>query len=638
VKKHFVIRYLLFISTAVLISNQVKAQHVNDINSVVQRVIDRNIETIIPHYTDSIKLNEYLENISRCNQTRNDSALIYAYKAIFLAEKSGFVKKISVTLQKLGQYFMLKEDFANAIRCFINALKIEEKLNNEGRMADLNDELARVYYYQEIFGKALEYHEKALAIYQNMKDTINIAKVLSHIGSLYDSREYCEQRSPEQKQNDLKFALDYLNQSIILSGKKGNMDGVSNGYDAISAVYNRMNKPEIAIDYIAKALAFYREKKYQEKMANSLYSMGLIYNKLHKYDQALVCFNEAKEISLSDKYMDGIQYLYEAIAQTYDYLKGYKNARNYYIKYMTIRDSVYNNEKSRQIFELETKYQAEKKQSEIENLTLVKQQRTMVIYFLVALLMIISLLSWMYFRNIRNKKIIADQKLEIKEKQLHELEKERQLVAAKSVLQGEEAERARLAGDLHDGLGGLLSGVKLKLSFMKENAVITSENLEHFNHALNLLDDSITEMRRVAQNLMPETLMHYGLRIALNDFIRQVVPEGLPQISFNTFGEDLRFDKELEITVYRVTQELVTNAVKHAHAKQIDIQLFTEKDRVCIQVIDDGIGYENEKSNATKKGHGLKNIDDRVTAFNGRYEILSQPGKGTESTIEFLIS
>jgi len=638
VKKHFVIRYLLFISTAVLISNQVKAQHVNDINSVVQRVIDRNIETIIPHYTDSIKLNEYLENISRCNQTRNDSALIYAYKAIFLAEKSGFVKKISVTLQKLGQYFMLKEDFANAIRCFINALKIEEKLNNEGRMADLNDELARVYYYQEIFGKALEYHEKALAIYQNMKDTINIAKVLSHIGSLYDSREYCEQRSPEQKQNDLKFALDYLNQSIILSGKKGNMDGVSNGYDAISAVYNRMNKPEIAIDYIAKALAFYREKKYQEKMANSLYSMGLIYNKLHKYDQALVCFNEAKEISLSDKYMDGIQYLYEAIAQTYDYLKGYKNARNYYIKYMTIRDSVYNNEKSKQIFELETKYQAEKKQSEIENLTLVKQQRTMVIYFLVALLMIISLLSWMYFRNIRNKKIIADQKLEIKEKQLHELEKERQLVAAKSVLQGEEAERARLAGDLHDGLGGLLSGVKLKLSFMKENAVITSENLEHFNHALNLLDDSITEMRRVAQNLMPETLMHYGLRIALNDFIRQVVPEGLPQISFNTFGEDLRFDKELEITVYRVTQELVTNAVKHAHAKQIDIQLFTEKDRVCIQVIDDGIGYENEKSNATKKGHGLKNIDDRVTAFNGRYEILSQPGKGTESTIEFLIS
>ena len=173
---------------------------------------------------------------------------------------------------------------------------------------------------------------------------------------------------------------------------------------------------------------------------------------------------------------------------------------------------------------------------------------------------------------------------------------------------------------------------------MKENAIITSENLSHFNHALDLLDISITEMRRVAHNLMPETLIHYGLRIALNDFIKQVAPEGLPLIRFNTFGEDLRFDKDLEITIYRVTQELVTNAVKHAKAKLIDIQLFTEKARICVQVIDNGVGFDLEKPNPSKKGNGLKNIHDRVTAFNGQFEILSQPGKGTECTLEFLIS
>jgi signal transduction histidine kinase len=617
---------------------RVSAQHVDDINFVVQRLINRDIKTIVPHHQDSIKVNEYLKNITRCIATRNDSALIYANHAIILAEKAGLVKKISVALQELGQYFMTKEDFADAISCFINALKIEEKLNDERRVADLNDELARVYYYQEIFAKALEYHEKAIVIYQNLKDTINIAKVLSHIGSLHLSREYCEQRSPEQIQSDCKIAIDYFDQSIILCEKKGNLDGVANGYDGISAVYNRMNKPEIAIDYIGKALTFYQKNRNTEKISNALYSMGLIYNRLQKYDQALRCFNESNEIALQEKYTDGIQFLYGQIAQTHVNLKDYKNAYNYYLKYMIIRDSVYNKEKSQQIFELETKYQTEKKQDEIKNLTLVKRQRTLVIYILIASLLLGFLVSWMYFRNIRNKKIIADQKLEIKEKQLLELEKERQLVAAKSVLQGEEAERARLAGDLHDGLGGLLSGVKLKLSFMKENAIITSENLVHFNHALDLLDDSITEMRRVAHNLMPETLMHYGLRTALNDFINQVAPGGSPLIRFNTFGEDLRFDKELEITVYRVTQELATNSIKHAHAKQIDIQLFTEKDRVCIQVIDNGIGFEPEKPDTTKKGHGLKNINDRVTAFNGRCEILSQPGKGTESTIEFLIS
>lgn len=173
---------------------------------------------------------------------------------------------------------------------------------------------------------------------------------------------------------------------------------------------------------------------------------------------------------------------------------------------------------------------------------------------------------------------------------------------------------------------------------MKENAIITSENLVHFNHALDLLDLSITEMRRVAHNLMPETLMHYGVRTALNDFIKQVAPEGFPQIRFNTFGEDLRFSKELEITVYRITQELVTNAVKHSNAQQVDIQLFTENDRICVQVIDNGIGFDPEQLDPSKKGNGLKNINDRVTAFNGQFEILSQPGKGTESTIEFLIS
>ena len=173
---------------------------------------------------------------------------------------------------------------------------------------------------------------------------------------------------------------------------------------------------------------------------------------------------------------------------------------------------------------------------------------------------------------------------------------------------------------------------------MKENAIITSENLAHFNHALDLLNTSITEMRRVAHNLMPETLMHYGLQTALTDFIKQVEPEGLPIIRFNTFGDDLRYDKELEITLYRISQELITNALKHAHAKQIDIQLFTEGNRICVQIIDNGIGFDPERLDPSKKGKGLKNIRDRVTAFNGRFEILSEHGNGTESTIEFLIS
>jgi len=637
-RNHIFLRFTVLLFVNYLIIVQVNAQPTKTDDAVIDGLLTKRMESRTVQNQDSILVNKSLGKAAKFSEARNDSALFYANLAISQAEKAGLISKISVALQKKGHYYEIKEDYKTANSCFINALKIEEKLNDEKRIADLNDELGGIYYFQEIFSKSLTYYEKALAIYQGLNDTLSVAKALSHVGSLYNSREYCEKRSTEQLQTDYETALDYYQRSLNLYEKKDFQEGIIHLWLCIGNVYRRMGKPEKALGYVQKALEYYRKTNNTESLAETLYTMGFVYNKLLKYDLALNCFTESKEIDIHYNYLDGIQFLYEAIAQTYDYLKDYKNARNYYIKYMTIRDSVYNNEKSRQIFELETKYQTEKKQNEIENLILVKQQRTLVIYILIASLIVVSMLSWMYFRNIRNKKIIADQKLEIKEQQLLELEKERQLVAAKSVLQGEEAERARLASDLHDGLGGLLSGVKLKLSFMKENAIITSENLAHFNHALDLLDASITEMRRVAHNLMPETLMHYGLQTAINDFIKQVAPEGLPLIKFNTFGDDLRFDKELEITVYRVTQELITNSVKHSNAKLIDIQLFTEKERICVQVNDNGIGFDPAKLDPSKKGSGLNTMRNRITAFNGQFEILSQPGKGTETTLEFLIS
>ena len=637
-RNHIFLRFTVLLFVNYLIIVQVNAQSTKTDDAVIDGLLTKRIESRTVQNQDSILVNKSLGKAAKFSEARNDSVLFYANLAISQAEKAGLISKISVALQKKGHYYEIKEDYKTANSCFINALKIEEKLNDEKRIADLNDELGGIYYFQEIFSKSLTYYEKALAIYQGLNDTLSVAKALSHVGSLYNSREYCEKRSTEQLQTDYETALDYYQRSLNLYEKKDFQEGIIHLWLCIGNVYRRMGKPEKALGYVQKALEYYRKTNNTESLAETLYTMGFVYNKLLKYDLALNCFTESKEIDIHYNYLDGIQFLYEAIAQTYDYLKDYKNARNYYIKYMTIRDSVYNNEKSRQIFELETKYQTEKKQNEIENLILVKQQRTLVIYILIASLIVVSMLSWMYFRNIRNKKIIADQKLEIKEQQLLELEKERQLVAAKSVLQGEEAERARLASDLHDGLGGLLSGVKLKLSFMKENAIITSENLAHFNHALDLLDASIAEMRRVAHNLMPETLMHYGLQTAINDFIKQVAPEGLPLIKFNTFGDDLRFDKELEITVYRVTQELITNSVKHSNAKLIDIQLFTEKERICVQVNDNGIGFDPAKLDPSKKGSGLNTMRNRITAFNGQFEILSQPGKGTETTLEFLIS
>jgi signal transduction histidine kinase len=614
------------------------SQSNEDLNLLLENLLKKDFRQIQEIKADSISIEHLIVNANRCVKNRNDSAYSYAFQAVFQAEKAGLFYKIPDALEILGEYSMSKENFTEATSRYLQALKLEEKLGDQKRMADFYDLLWSVYFYQEIFPKALEYNQQALKIYQNLKDTINIAKVLDHLGSLYNSRQYCEKRTSDETKADFELALNYYQQSLNLLEKKNYKEGIVNAWSNIGNQYRRMGELDKALYYVQKAVDYYKQTNNFERLPATTRMLGLIYSRNQQYDLALEWLLESQKIGEREKRTDGIQFLYEDIARTYECQGDYKNSLIYYKKYMILRDSIYNNEKSKQIFELETKYQAEKKQSEIKRLILVKKQRTLVIYILVASLFLVTLFSYTFFRNIRNKKIIADQKLEIKEKQLLELEKERQLTAAKSVLQGEEAERSRLAGDLHDGLGGMLTGVKLKLSSMKENSIITSENLANFNHALDLLDTSITEMRRVAHNLMPETLMHYGLKTALTDFIKQVSPNEPPKITLSTFGEDLRYVKELEITVYRITQELATNALKHAQADQIDIQVFTETDRVCVQVIDNGIGFETGNLDSTKNGKGLKNIQDRVTAFNGRFEILSEPAKGTETTLEFLIS
>ena len=430
--KSQLVKWCLIVSSFVLFGVfQGFSQSSEEINSLVENILKRDFRQIHTNQADMVFTNKLQEKVKKYTETRNDSAQFFAFQAVIVAEKAGLVSHISKALEGLGEYCMTKENFSEAINSYILALKLEEKLGNQRRVADMYDLLGAVYFYQEIFPKALDYNQKALTIYLNLKDTLNMAKVLSHLGSLYTSHEYCEKRTADQTKEDYQMALNYYQQSLKLLETKNVQEGIVNAWSNIGNLYRRMGELDKALQYVQRAVNYYRQTSNINRLPAAIRMLGQIYNRQQKYDLALACLLESKEIGEREKRTDGIQFLYEDIAQTYENQKDYKNSLKYYKKYMTLRDSIYNNEKSQQVFELETKYQAEKKQDEIEKLTLVKQQRTLVIYILIASFLIVSLLGWTYFRNIRNKKIIADQKLEIKEKQLLELEKERQLIAAK---------------------------------------------------------------------------------------------------------------------------------------------------------------------------------------------------------------
>ncbi len=637
-------RFLLVSALAVvLLTNKTNAQNLDSISVLIDRmVIEKATKSPklksnpASYRADTLKISKYLST-ARGFQTENyDSLLFFAQKALKLSLKITDLPGISRSIQILGRYYMMKEDYQNAGKCFLKSLFIEEKLNNLLRIADLNDELGTIYLYQEIFNKALPYFTSALAVYEKNHDTTNMAKVYSHLGSLYLSREYCEQRTTPQKKDDFIKALNFYEKTVMLCTKIGYKPLIINSYVNIAATYNKLDKPEKALVYLNQAVDYYRKTKNRSRLAGSLHTLGITYYKAKKFSLSVKALEESEKLSVDNKYTEGIQYLYESMAQTYEAAHEYKNAYKYYIKYMTIRDSLVTSEKAKQLFELETRFQTEKKEKEIIKLTAEKREKNLLLFALSGSILLLAVSGYFIVKNIRNKKLIAEQTLEIKEQYIQDLEKERQLVATKSVLKGEESERSRMARDLHDGLGGLLSGVKINLSSMKGNSIITSENAQAFDHAIKLLDTSISELRRVAHNLMPETLNHYGLKTALNDFIVEMSKNPSTKLTFSFFGADIRFESQLELTAYRIAQELVNNSMKHSGAAKIDLQLIADIDRICIQVVDNGKGFDTKGS--SRDGKGLVSIRDRVTANNGRFEIESTQGEGTEATVEFLLS
>ena len=153
------------------------------------------------------------------------------------------------------------------------------------------------------------------------------------------------------------------------------------------------------------------------------------------------------------------------------------------------------------------------------------------------------------------------------------------------------------------------------------------ENVQRFNHALNAIEESVLELQRVAYNMVPDSLVRYGLKVSLTDFCNEIA-----NAEFHYFGNDERLEAKFETMVYRTVCELVNNALKHAKARRIIVQIVHEIDRLAITVQDDGCGFDMSKINGAFLD---KNIHNRVRLYNGFIDVWSKPGAGTETNIEF---
>ena len=203
------------------------------------------------------------------------------------------------------------------------------------------------------------------------------------------------------------------------------------------------------------------------------------------------------------------------------------------------------------------------------------------------------------------------------------------------MIEGQEKERKRLAIDLHDGLGGRLSGISLNLSKLDKDEPKEYPK-KQLRKVMKDLDDSLSELRSIARNMMPETLVKFGLQAALKDYCSSMTG-GETKVTLQFYGSDKGIDLNQQVTMYRVIQELINNAIKHANASEVLVQYMREGNQVDITVEDNGVGFKKEIAETVDSGMGLSNLKTRVAYLKGEMDFQSEENEGTTVNVHINI-
>lgn len=232
-------------------------------------------------------------------------------------------------------------------------------------------------------------------------------------------------------------------------------------------------------------------------------------------------------------------------------------------------------------------------------------------------------------KNLQQQKIIQDLKAEMQRQMLE------------SALEVQEVERVRIAKDLHDEVGAMLSVTKMSFNQLLRKLDNADDLATMGKQTRELLEQSISQVRRISKELVPSTLEEFGLISSIDEFIQKVhLASASTSFIFSHEGIDVkqRFDKKIELTIYRLIQELVNNALKHAEANEISLKLTTKNNKIIFNFTDDGKGFDFEaKRKDPKSGLGMRNMESRLSVINGTLEIKSAIGKGTKTHIEIPI-
>ena len=553
----------------------------------------------------SQKIKAYLTFEEKYGLQNFDEMLRIGNEGVELARNNGDFISVAEFQRFIGQAYYFKGQFEIAAKNYYSSINLLEKTGEKRKLALAYNELAKLYRKTRDLSRSLETYDKALVIFKYLNDRAGIAMIMNESGVVF---EYAEQYAK---------AIERYSASLQINKVLKDSIGIAYALSNIAGVYTIQKKYDIAEEYLLQVLQI-------RKILKDSFALALTYSDISTTYAAMNSFSIAKNfIDTSNQIADRMNYPelkqnnYALLADMAKKTGDYQIALNYYQKSTAIRDSLFTLSKTKQIEELNTQYETVKKEQKIKEQQDHITQQNILIIGAALLSILIILLAYTQYRRTKWKQEAKMQLAILKQQEL----------ATKAVLEAEENERIRIAKDLHDGIGQMMSVAKMNLSTMEEELNLDAGKKIKMERIISLVDESCKELRSVSHNLMPNALLKAGLAAAVREFIEKIDSQSL-QIDLHSEGLQERMDADTETVLYRIIQECVNNVIKHSAATRLDISLINDEDGISVTVEDNGKGF-NSSALEKFEGIGLKNMKTRSEYLKGTIEINSTPDKGT---------
>lgn len=606
-----------------------------------------------PH--DTLKAEAFVHLVAQHRYER-DAALAYARAGITLAKKTSFQRGLYNLYNQMGVVYDVAGEYLPALDAYAQAMEAAQKLKRPELIGSIHTNIGLSLWNLGSYDKALESYLKALPYFENNdKAGVYLANTYNNIGLIYGEKKEYQKSRP------------YFEKAIANSQSINDSFNLAAYYNNMGNAFRDAAEPEAALNWFAKAAAIHHSLQNNYGLGMVWYNMAGTYQDLEKHGLALetalkslavrelagdrmgiaLAHNLLSAVYLSFQkpakalfHNDAALSLANEIGSTSLWHRIYRNrwevllaarqienALEAHIQYKKYGDSLSLAEADKRLRELEVRYEVDKKDQTIAQSQLLLQQQAVVLTRrnqLIGALGISLVLAVVLGLVLRSRYQYKQQQALTAAKLLM------QQSHIKAVIAAQEAEKTRFAQDLHDGIGQLLTALKLSLN---PGATAT----EHKSMAL--IDELYSEMRHLAYNIMPQTLLKRGLQHALEDLTSRLnQSQSHIGFVFTAFGYDQRLPLASEQLLYRVVQEWLTNLIKYAGCNRVVINLVAADGQLSLMIEDDGQGFDPQTLKESR-GHGWSNIESRLGVLDASYEIDSRPGKqGTTFNIAFSIA